>query len=109
MKRIAAAAIIAAAALLSGCANLILRTPLTSERIRTVYQPTAAQAGLTMAAAMPQTLFEPIPKYEFCFENIFTVPFAVIPAADLVVESALDTVFLPFDAYLAHTREKERR
>lgn len=104
MKRIAHAAIIAASALLSGCANLILRTPLTSEPITGVYQPTVAQAHLTASVACPQSLFHPTGRREWCAENVFTVPLAVVPAADLVVEAALDTVFLPFDAYLAWGR-----
>ena len=101
MKRIAHAAIIAAATLLSGCANLILRTPITSEPITAVYQPTKAQAQLTANVACPQSLFHPTGKREWGVENVFTVPLAVIPAADLVVEAALDTVFLPFDGYLS--------
>lgn len=101
MKRIAHAAIFASAALLSGCANIILRTPLTSKQIKGVYHPTRCQAKLTMDVACPQSLFHPTGQREWSVANVFTVPLAVIPAADLVVEAALDTVFLPFDGYLS--------
>ena len=90
--------------LLGGCANVVLRTPITSEPITKVYQPTREQAEFTAMCACPQAFFSPTGSFDFCVENVFTIPLAIVPAADLVVEVVLDTVFLPADACLAGSR-----
>ena len=94
--------------LLGGCANVVLRTPITGEPITKVYQPTREQAEFTAMCACPQAFFSPTGGFGFCAENVFTLPLAVVPAADLVVEAALDTVFLPVDAYLAGSRKNKQ-
>ncbi|MCQ2299930.1 MAG: YceK/YidQ family lipoprotein [Bacteroidales bacterium] len=95
--------------ILSGCANIVLRTPLSSDPIKKVYFPTKEQAEFTAMCACPQSFFSPTGSYEFCIENVFTLPFAVVPAADLVVEAALDTVFFPADLYLACSRSNKSK
>lgn len=97
-----------AIALLGGCANITLRTPITSEPITKVYQPTREQAEFTAMCACPQAFFSPTGGFDFCVENVFTIPLAIVPAADLVVEAALDTVFLPVDACLAGSRKNKQ-
>lgn len=102
--RLAKKCAVSAVVLLSGCANIVLRTPITSEQITEVYQPTIEQAEFTAMCACPQAFFSPTGSFDFCVENLFTLPLAIVPAADLVVEAALDTVFLPADACLAGRR-----
>lgn len=97
-----------AVVLLGGCANLVLRTPITSEPVTKVYWPTREQAEFTAMCACPQSFFSPTGDFDFCVENVFTLPLAVVPAADLVVEAALDTVFLPVDACLAGSRKNKQ-
>lgn len=94
--------------LLSGCANIVLRTPITSEPITEVYQPTREQAYFTAMCACPQAFFSPTGDFDFCVENVCTIPLAIVPAADLVVEAVLDTVFLPADACLAGSRTNKQ-
>ena len=93
-----------AVAMFCGCANIVVRTPISSERIIEVYQPTRDQAGFTAACACPQVFFSPTGSFDFCAENVFTLPLAIVPAADLAIEAVLDTAFLPVDAYLAGSR-----
>ena len=95
-------------ALLGGCANIVLRTPITSEPITDVYHPTREQAKFTAMCACPQSFFSPTGDFDFCVENVFTIPLAIVPAADLVVEAVLDTVFLPADACLAGSRTNKQ-
>lgn len=97
-----------AVVLLGGCANVLLRTPITSVPITKVYQPTIDQAEWTAMCACPQSFFSTTGSFGFCLENVFTLPLAVVPAADLVVEAVLDTVFLPVDAYLAGSRKNKQ-
>lgn len=99
---------VSAVALTAGCANLVLRTPLTGKPVTKVYWPTREQAEFTAMCACPQAFFSPTGDLDFCAENVFTLPLAVVPAADLVVEAALDTVFLPVDACLAGSRENKQ-
>ena len=99
---------VSAVALLGGCANIVLRTPITSEPITEVYQPTMEQAKFTAMCACPQSFFSPTGDFDFCEENVFTLPLAIVPAADLVVEAVLDTVFLPADACLAGSRTNKQ-
>lgn len=99
---------VSAIALMGGCANIVLRTPITSDPITKVYHPTREQAEFTAMCACPQAFFLPTGSLGFCAENVFTVPLAIVPAADLVVEAALDTVFLPVDACLAGSRENKQ-
>lgn len=105
MKKLLSTVLAASAVvLLGGCANVVLRTPITNETITKVYQPTWVQAHLTVACACPQSFYSPTGGFDFCVENVFTIPLAIVPAADLVVEAVLDTVFLPADACLAGSR-----
>lgn len=97
-----------AIALLGGCANLVLRTPLTGKPVTKVYWPTREQAEFAAMCACPQAFFSPTGGFDFCVENVFTIPLAIVPAADLVVEAALDTVFLPVDACLAGSRKNKQ-
>ena len=92
--------------LLAGCANIIIRTPLTSEPITKVYQPTREQAEWTAMCACPQSFFSMTGSFGFCAENVFTLPLAVVPAADLVVEAVLDTLFFPADVCLVGVNKK---
>lgn len=109
MKRLLSTVLAASAvALLGGCANIVLRTPITGKPIREVYHPTREQAEFTAMCACPQSFFSPTGDFDFCVENVFTLPLAIVPAADLVVEAALDTVFLPVDAYLAGSRKNKQ-
>ena len=95
---------VSAVSLLGGCANLILRTTPTCKPVTKVYWPTREQAKFTAMCACPQAFFSPTGGFDFCVENVFTIPLAIVPAADLVVEAVLDTVFLPADACLAGSR-----
>lgn len=95
--------------LLAGCANLILRTPLTDKPVTKVYWPTREQAGLTAMCACPQSFFSPTGDFDFCVENVFTLPLAVVPAADLVVEAVLDTLFFPADVCLVGVNKKGKQ
>lgn len=97
-----------AVVLLGGCANIALRTPLTGKPVTKVYWPTREQAEFTAMCARPQSFYSPTGDFDFCVENVFTLPLAIVPAADLVVEAALDTVFLPVDACLAGSRRKQQ-
>lgn len=97
-----------AVVLLGGCANIALRTPVTGKPIAKVYQPTREQAEFTAMCACPQSFYSPTGSLDFCVENVFTLPLAVVPAADLVVEAVFDTVFLPVDAYLAGSRKNKQ-
>lgn len=109
MKRLLSTILAASTvALLGGCANIVLRTPITSEPITEVYQPTRDQAKFTAMCACPQSFFSPTGDFDFCVENVFTLPLAIVPAADLVVEVVLDTIFLPADACLAGSRRKQQ-
>ena len=109
MKRLLSTILAASTvALLGGCANIVLRTPITSEPITEVYQPTRDQAKFTAMCACPQSFFSPTGDFDFCVENVFTLPLAIVPAADLVVEVVLDTVFLPADACLADSRTNKQ-
>ena len=107
-KLLPTAIAVSAVALLGGCANIVLRTPITSEQITEVYQPTREQANFTAMCACPQAFFSPTGDFDFCVENVFTIPIAIVPAADLVVEAVLDTVFLPADACLAGSRTNKQ-
>lgn len=89
-----------ASLVLGGCANLLVRTKVVDEEITRVYQPTRDQAGVVVAVACPQSMFHPTGKCEWDVGNVLTVPFAALPAADLVLEAVLDTVFLPVDLYV---------
>lgn len=90
--------------LFCGCANIVLRTPISSQQISQVYEPTTEQAKLVHDFACPQSFFIPTGRAEFCIENVFTLPLAVVPAVDLVAECVLDTLFLPVDAWLVTSR-----
>lgn len=107
-KLLPTAIAVSAVALLGGCANIVLRTPITSEPITEVYQPTREQANFTAMCMCPQAFFSPTGEFDFCVENVFTIPIAIVPAADLVVEAVLDTVFLPADACLAGSRTNKQ-
>ena len=109
MKRLLSTILAASTvALLGGCANIVLRTPITGKPITEVYQPTRDQAKFTAMCACPQSFFSPTGDFDFCVENVFTLPLAIVPAADLVVEVVLDTVFLPADACLAGSRTNKQ-
>lgn len=99
---------VSAVALTGGCANLVLRTPLTGKPVTKVYWPTREQAEFAAMCACPQAFFSPTGGFDFCVENVFTIPLAIVPAADLVVEAAIDTVFLPVDACLAGSRKNKQ-
>ena len=88
-----------------GCANIVLRSPLSSKPITKVYEPTCEQADFVHACACPQEFFIPTGHAEFCMENVFTLPLAIVPAADLVLEAALDSLFLPVDAWIVNSRK----
>lgn len=90
-----------------GCANIVMRTPISREPIDCVYKPTREQALFTAMCACPQVFLSPTGGFYFCVENVFTIPLAIVPAADLVVEAVLDTVFLPVDWPLAAARQKK--
>lgn len=109
MKKLLSTVLVASAVvLLGGCANIALRTPLTGKPVTKVYWPTREQAEFTAMCACPQSFFSPTGDLDFCVENVFTIPLAIVPAADLVAEAALDTVFLPVDACLAGSRKNKQ-
>lgn len=86
-----------------GCMNLYTRCPGTQETIQGTYQCTQVMTVWTCVTAFPQVMAPD--EFEFMPINLLTVPLAIFPLADTVLEACVDTVCYPYDM----TRGKPNR
>lgn len=89
--------LVASIAMLSGCANIIYRTP-GDPPIKHIYEPTRLALGTAIIVAFPQAMSDAPSDYNsFQSYNLLTIPLGVLVLCDAAAEFCLDTIFLPYD------------
>lgn len=98
--------VIAICALVSGCMNVRVRMPWTETKIADVYQCSMGTFCMAYICAFPQVMSDCPGSNKLEAYNILTVPLSLLFVADAILETAVDTVFLPADYLLKKNREE---
>lgn len=95
--------------MLAGCVNVVsVRNPFSNEKVEEIYQGTKTATTVALVVSFPQMMSDRPSDYGFKPYNMLTIPCGIVCFADVMLESVVDTVCLPFDIPVSKNRNEKK-